>query len=104
MLSHSVIEKEDINLSILKTIKKLKLPTILYAKNRKKCREISNYLNENGIKSKIIHQGVYREDRKKYINEFHKNNFRVLVLTTQVKIDFEGKNLRIIIKKLSNIF
>ena len=97
LLSHSVIEKEDINFSILSTIKKLKLPTILYAKNRKKCREISNYLNENGIKSKIIHQGVYREDRKKYINEFHKNNFRVLVLTTQVKIDFEGKNLRIII-------
>ncbi|MDC3115674.1 RecQ family zinc-binding domain-containing protein [Bacteroidota bacterium] len=97
LLSHSVIEKEDINFSILSTIKKLKLPTILYAKNRKKCREISNYLNENGIKSKIIHQGVYKEYRKKYINEFHKNNFRVLVLTSQVKIDFEGKNLRIII-------
>ena len=97
LLSHSVIEKEDINFTILSTIKKLKLPTLLYAKNRKKCREISNYLNENGIKSKIIHQGVNREDRKKYINEFHKNNFRVLVLTSQVKIDFEGKNLRIII-------
>ena len=90
LLSHSVIEKEDINFTILNTIKKLKLPTLLYAKNRKKCREISNYLNENGIKSKIIHQGVYREDRKKYINEFHKNIFRVLVLTAQVKIVFEG--------------
>ena len=97
LLSHSVIEKEDINFSILSTIKKLKLPTLLYAKNRKKCREISNYLNENGINSKIIHQGVNREDRKKYISDFHKNNFRVLVLTSQVKIDFEGKNLRIII-------
>ena len=97
LLSHSVIEKEDINFSILSTIKKLKLPTLLYAKNRKKCREISNYLSENGINSKIIHQGVNREDRKKYISDFHKNNFRVLVLTSQVKIDFEGKNLRIII-------
>lgn len=97
LLSHSVVEKDDINSSILSTIKKLKLPAILYAKNRKKCREISNYLNENGIKSKTIHQGIYRKDRKKYINEFYKNSFRVLVLTSQVKIDFEGKNLRIII-------
>ena len=97
LLSHSVIEIEDINFSILSMIKKLKLTTILYAKNRKKCREISNYLNKNGIKSKIIHQGVYREDRKQYINEFHKDNFRVLVVTSQVKIDFESKNLRIII-------
>ena len=87
-----MIEKEDINFTILSTIKKLKLPTLLYAKNRKKCREISNYLNENGINSKIIHQGVNREDRKKYISDFHKNNFRVLVLTSQLKIDFEGKN------------
>ena len=97
LLSHSVIEKDNINSSILSTIKKLKLPTIIYAKNRKKCREISSFLNKNGIKSKIIHQGIYREDRKKYINEFYKNNFRVLVLTSQVKIDIEGKNLRIII-------
>ena len=97
LVSHSVIEKDNINFSILSTIKQLKLPTILYAKNRKKCREISSFLNKNGIQSKIIHQGVYREDRKKYINEFYRNNFRVLVLTTQVKIDIEGKNLRIII-------
>ena len=64
-LSYSVFCEEDKSGRLLKIVNNVKDSGIVYVRNRRKCREVSEFLSKNNIKATYYHAGLEQRIRER---------------------------------------
>lgn len=94
---HYFIRKEENKLPVLLNIcTKNKGSGIVYVRNRRKTKEIADYLVKNGVKSDYYHAGLDTSDRVKKQNDWLANRSRVIVSTNAFGMGIDKSDVRFV--------
>lgn len=96
-LTYFVFHEEDKRSRILNIIKKVNGPGIIYVRNRKETKTISDFLNKNGISSTFYHAGLDSPERDKRQNMWMKDEKKMIVATNAFGMGIDKPNVRIVI-------
>src|ERR1700712_2500294 len=96
-LSFSVHKTSSVYNKILDILHRLKGCSIIYCRNRRRTREISDLLNMHGIKSDYYHAGLSQEDRNSKQERWMKNEVRVIVCTNAFGMGIDKPDVRLVI-------
>lgn len=96
-LSYLVYSDDDKLKRALNILKHVNGTAIIYVKSRKKTREISSYLNSNGIKASMYHAGLEQQDRNQKQDDWMKNKVRVMVATNAFGMGIDKGDVRVVI-------
>jgi ATP-dependent DNA helicase RecQ len=96
-LSFSVHKTSSVYNKILDILHRLDGCSIIYCRNRRRTREISDLLNMHGIKSDYYHAGLSQEDRNAKQDSWMKNSIRVIVCTNAFGMGIDKPDVRLVI-------
>lgn len=96
-LSYVVIKEENKLGKLLEIANKVSGTGIVYVRSRRKTKEISDFLNKNGIKSSFYHAGLSPNDRNDHQKLWMSNNIRVIVATNAFGMGIDKPNVRFVI-------
>ncbi len=96
-LTYVVIKEEDKLNRLLKIASKIKGTGIIYVRNRRKTREISDFLNKNKIRADYYHAGLEQKIRDKKQNAWMKGDSRIIVSTNAFGMGIDKSNVRFVI-------
>ena len=96
-LTYFVVKEEDKRKRILKIIRKVKGPGIIYARNRRHTKEIADFLTKQGIPATFYHAGLDSNERDKRQNSWMKEEKRVIVATNAFGMGIDKPNVRFVI-------
>ena len=96
-LSYVVFKEEDKGGRLLKIINNVKGTGIVYVRNRRKCREISEFLNKNGVKSTFYHAGLEQRIREHRQDEWMKDKKQVIVATNAFGMGIDKSAVRFVV-------
>ncbi|MGE5432411.1 MAG: RecQ family ATP-dependent DNA helicase [Syntrophomonadaceae bacterium] len=100
-------ERENLSLNVIKTTKKkiecfnlisgYGTPAIIYAASRKKCEQISDFLNLHNLNAAYYHAGLAPEKRKHIQEEFLSDKINIIVATNAFGMGIDKKDIRLVI-------
>lgn len=96
-LVYAVIEEEDKFNRLLRIISKVSGSGIVYVRNRKKTREIAEFLNKNKIPSDYYHAGLDSKTRDLRQNNWMAGVKRVMVATNAFGMGIDKANVRFVV-------
>jgi len=96
-LDYLVVATEDKARELLKQIGQIEGCGIVYTRNRKKCRELSQLLTEHGITASYYHAGLKQSMRDERQQAWMKNQFRVIVATNAFGMGIDKPDVRFVI-------
>ena len=96
-LSYVVFHEEDKGGRLLKIIGNVKGSGIVYCRNRRKCREVSEFLNKNGLKSTYYHAGLEQRTREIRQEEWMKDKKPVIVATNAFGMGIDKPGVRFVV-------
>ncbi len=96
-LSFWVVNEDDKIYRLLRALNKNKGCAIVYVRNRKKTKEISDTLNNNGIKSTFYHAGLDKVEKTKRQHQWMNNDVRVIVSTNAFGMGIDKPDVRTVI-------
>lgn len=96
-LAYMVLKEEDKLNRLLKICNKVKEPGIVYVRNRKKTRELSNFLNQNKVSADYYHAGLTMVERDLKQNAWMKEKARVMVATNAFGMGIDKPNVRFVV-------
>ena len=96
-LSYVVLYEEDKLKRLLKIIKSLKGTGIVYARTRKRTKEISNYLLQHSIKSEFYNAGLTSVQRSQVQDNWMKEKTRIVVSTNAFGMGIDKGNVRFVV-------
>ena len=70
---------------------------IVYTRNRKKCRELSELLSQHGVSSTYYHAGLKQALRDERQQQWMQNQFRVMVATNAFGMGIDKSDVRLVI-------
>ena len=97
LAAHNVPDNADKEAFLVKLVKKLNGPSVIFARTRELTENLSEVLNENGIKSQFYHAGLKAEDREMRQNLFIKGEYEIIVATIAFGMGIDKKDIRNII-------
>lgn len=96
-LSYSIIKEEDKFKRLFRIISKINGSGIIYVRNRRRTREISEFLNKNKISSGFYHAGLDPKTRDARQNEWMAGKRRVIVATNAFGMGIDKPDVRFVI-------
>jgi ATP-dependent DNA helicase RecQ len=96
-LAYVVREVEDKQKFLIKVIESVKGSGIIYARNRAKTKEISQFLMKNGISADFYHAGLSDEIRANRQDDWMRGNVRVMVSTNAFGMGIDKSDVRFVI-------
>jgi len=96
-LAYVVLEEEDKLNRLLKICNKVKGPGIVYVRNRKKTRELANFLKKNKISADFYHAGLTTLERDVKQSAWMKEKSRVMVSTNAFGMGIDKPNVRFVV-------
>ncbi|RLD78224.1 MAG: RecQ family ATP-dependent DNA helicase, partial [Bacteroidetes bacterium] len=96
-LSYVVFHEEDKGGRLLKIVGNVKGSGIVYVRNRRKCREVSDFLNNNGIKATFYHAGLEARTREYRQDEWMKDKKQVIVATNAFGMGIDKPSVRFVV-------
>lgn len=96
-LSYVVFREEDKGGRLLKIVGNVKGSGIVYCRNRRKCREVSEFLNKNGVKSTFYHAGLEQRIREYRQDEWMKDKKPVMVATNAFGMGIDKAGVRFVV-------
>jgi ATP-dependent DNA helicase RecQ len=96
-ISYLVRRVEDKAAYLLKTLGKFKGCGIVYVRSRKRCREVAEFLVENGISADFYHAGLKDEMRDKKQAAWTSDAVRVIVATNAFGLGIDKPDVRFVI-------
>ncbi len=96
-LRYTVRETEDKLKALLKIVDYLKGTGIVYVRNRKKTREISDFLMQNNIFSEYYHAGLRDEIRSEKQKLWTTGSTRIIVATNAFGMGIDKSDVRFVI-------
>lgn len=95
---HYIVAKEEDKLGkMLKVIQKVNGTGIIYVRNRKKTKEIANYLQNRNISADYYHAGLASELRTKKQADWIQNKTRIIVSTNAFGMGIDKPDVRFVI-------
>jgi ATP-dependent DNA helicase RecQ len=96
-LSYSTLFEENKNLRLAKMLVKIPGTAIVFVRNRKKTREIAEYLQKKKITSDYYHAGLDHTRRSRIQEDWMKNKARVIVCTNAFGMGIDKPDVRIVV-------
>jgi ATP-dependent DNA helicase RecQ len=96
-LDYLVVQTEDKAGELLKLLVGKRGSAIVYTRNRKKCRELSRLLNENGITAAYYHAGLKQGIRDERQLDWMQDRIRVMVATNAFGMGIDKPDVRFVI-------
>ncbi|NOR34898.1 MAG: RecQ family ATP-dependent DNA helicase [Bacteroidales bacterium] len=96
-LDYLVVATEDKARELLKQVGQIEGCGIVYTRNRKKCRELSQLLNEHKVSASYYHAGLKQTMRDERQQAWMKNQFRVMVATNAFGMGIDKPDVRFVI-------
>lgn len=96
-LSYVVRNTEDKFGNILKICNGVPGTGIIYVRERKRCEEISSFLQQNGITADFYHAGLSKELRNSKQNGWKNSTIRVIVATNAFGMGIDKPDVRFVI-------
>jgi ATP-dependent DNA helicase RecQ len=96
-LSYVVRKAEDKNLQLLDILKKVQGSAIVYVRNRRRTKEISDYLRRNRISADFYHAGLDTDERNKRQTAWIDNKTRVIVCTNAFGMGIDKPDVRVVV-------
>ncbi|MDZ7744034.1 MAG: ATP-dependent DNA helicase RecQ [Bacteroidota bacterium] len=96
-LSYSVLKVEDKNAKLLRILGNIKGSGIIYVRNRRKTREVADFLRQNKISADHYHAGLTHAQRNEKQASWLKGALRVMVSTNAFGMGIDKSNVRFVI-------
>jgi len=96
-LSFWVKYEEDKSFRLLNTLNKNKGSAIIYVRNRRKTKEVSDMLNANGISATFYHAGIDKVEKTNRQHQWMNNKIRVIVSTNAFGMGIDKSDVRLVI-------
>ena len=96
-LAYVVRHTEDKESELLHILQRVDGSGIVYARNRKKTKEISQFLNRNHITATFYHAGLNDETKDSRQKAWLKGEFRVMVATNAFGMGIDKPDVRVVI-------
>jgi len=96
-LSFSTHQTSSVVNKILDVLRRLEGSSIIYCRNRRRTKEISDLLKMHGITSDYYHAGLPQEDRNEKQERWMKNVVRVIVCTNAFGMGIDKPDVRLVI-------
>jgi len=96
-LIYAVVKTEDKNRRLLQIINRIPGTGIIYVRNRRKTREIADWLNANGIRSHYYNAGLTADLRDKKQNDWMRGGVRIMVSTNAFGMGIDKSNVRFVV-------
>jgi ATP-dependent DNA helicase RecQ len=96
-LVYIVFREEDKLGRLLRIVHNLKGTGIVYVRNRRKTREISDFLIKNGISSGYYHAGLEIRERETRQNEWVNGKIQVIVATNAFGMGIDKPDVRFVV-------
>ena len=96
-LIYLVRQVEDKQNYLLKTLGRFSGSGIVYVRNRKKTREIAQFLQRNGISADYYHAGLNNETRSERQDKWKEDYCRVMVATNAFGMGIDKPDVRFVI-------
>ncbi|HEV3222691.1 MAG TPA: ATP-dependent DNA helicase RecQ [Puia sp.] len=96
-LSFSAHNTSSVFNKMLDILRRLKGSSIIYCRNRRRTKEISDMLNMHGIPADYYHAGLSQEGRNDKQERWMKNSIRVIVCTNAFGMGIDKPDVRLVI-------
>lgn len=96
-LAYLVLEEEDKLNRLLNICRKVSGSGIVYARNRKKTREIAQFLMKNRVSAGFYHAGLTTPERDKKQKAWMADKVRVMVATNAFGMGIDKANVRFVV-------
>lgn len=96
-LIYVVIKEEDKRQRLLRIIRKVKGPGIIYSRNRRETKQIADYLVKNNISADFYHAGLDTKIREARQQAWMKEEKRVIVATNAFGMGIDKPNVRFVV-------
>lgn len=96
-LAYVVLDEEDKLNRLLKICNKVNGPGIVYVRNRKKTREMANFLRKNRVSADFYHAGLTTLERDIKQSAWMKEKARVMVSTNAFGMGIDKPNVRFVV-------
>ena len=96
-LAYVVLNEEGKEAKLLDILTKVQGSAVVYVRSRKKTKDISVYLNKNGIGSDYYHAGLSTEVRSQKQEAWIENRIRVMVCTNAFGMGIDKPDVRTVV-------
>ncbi len=96
-LAYVVRTVEDKNEQLLKILNSVKGSSVVYVRNRKKTKEIADWLNEKGISAEHYHAGLNNKTKDERQNRWKSDETRVIVATNAFGMGIDKPDVRTVV-------
>jgi len=96
-LFYNIIKTENPLHRLRQILLKINEPVIVYAGSRKKCINISNFLNKNNFKSQYYHGGMLMDEKTEALENWMQETIPIMVATNAFGMGIDKSNVRAVI-------
>lgn len=96
-LIYVVLNEENKQARLLRIMKKVKGIGIIYVRNRRKTKEVSDFLNKNKIRSDFYHAGLDPLIRARKQSAWMDGEIRIIVATNAFGMGIDKPNVRLVV-------
>jgi len=96
-LSYVVFHEEDKMKKLVNIISNVKGTGVIYVRNRKKTKDISDFLQKHKVKSAYYHAGLHAEVRMNVQDDWMKEKIRIMVATNAFGMGIDKGNVRFVV-------
>jgi ATP-dependent DNA helicase RecQ len=96
-IAYVVLDVEDKIIKTIEIFKKMPGSGVVYARNRKKTKEIAFLLQKNGVVADFYHAGLSAEERSEKQDAWIKNQTRVMVSTNAFGMGIDKPDVRTVV-------
>jgi ATP-dependent DNA helicase RecQ len=96
-LTYLVVHEENKKQRMLNIFNKIGGTGIVYVRNRKKTKEIADFLQKNGISADYYHAGLSHEQRNNKQEKWIKNKTRIIVATNAFGMGIDKPDVRVVV-------
>lgn len=96
-LAYVVLSEEGKMTKLVDIFKKVKGSGIVYARNRRKTKDLSSHLQRNGIRADFYHAGLNTDLRSAKQDAWIKNKIRVMVCTNAFGMGIDKPDVRVVV-------
>lgn len=96
-LSFSAFKTEEKENKIMEILRKVPGASVVYARNRRKCKELASFLISRGLSAGFYHAGLSSDQRNLIQQEWTKGKLRVVVATNAFGMGIDKADVRTVI-------
>ncbi len=96
-LAYMVFNTENKQAKLLQILKKNTQPSIVYVRNRKKTKQLSEFLQEQGITASYYHGGLTTDEKELHFKLWSTNQAQVMVATNAFGMGIDKADVKTVI-------